>query len=105
MHKQNFWHNDYFEVKTTFLKANTDYQKAEEGKRIHYVKEPIGLDTQFLFFHPSIYQNKALKQNDNNGLKFGLRFYCNDRSVMQASNIQGKSFAIHNSLLPEARKI
>ena len=69
------------------------------------MKEPIGLDTQFLFFHPSIYQNKALKQNDNNGLKFGLRFYCNDRSVMQASNIQGKSFAIHNSLLPEAREI
>ena len=56
-------------------------------------------------FHPSIYQNKALKQNDNNGLKFGLRFYCNDHSVMQASNIQGKSFAIYNSLLPEARKI
>ena len=82
-----------------------EYQKAEESKRKYYVKEPIGLDTQFLTFHQSTYQNKGLKKNDSDGLNFRLRLWCNYDSFVQASNIQSKSFAIYNSLLLEAREI
>ena len=50
----------------------------------------------YLFTNGSM-KIKTSNTNDNSGLNFGLRFLRNDDSVMQASNIQGESFATYNS--------
>ena len=47
---------------------------------------------------------KTSNTNDNSGLNFGLRFLRNDDSVMQASNIQGESFATYNSCFLKQEK-
>ena len=47
--------------------------------------------------------NSGLKhEKENIGFYFGYAFFCTNHSVMQASNIQGKSFARHCSLFSEA---